>query len=92
MNKKLIPRLNLPYSSQLTLNPLRQISISQTFNQERLSEDLMKKIILSEMPKTWDDFFHRRLSQIDQHSPSLWGKSIEDWKTFFQTTIDKKNH
>lgn len=92
LNKKLIPRLNLPYSSQLTLNPLRQISVSQTFNQEILSEDLMKKIILSEMPKTWDDFFHRRLSQIDQHSTSLWGKSIKEWKLFFQTTIDKKNH
>jgi glycerol-3-phosphate dehydrogenase len=83
LNKKLIPRLGIPYSPQLTLAPLRQDSLYPTFHhQQNITTDLIDKILKTEKPKTWSDVFHRRLSQINYRQDKYWGKTTLEWEEY----------
>lgn len=64
---EIVPRLNLRYKPNLTLNPLRQHSLVPTFSEHvSLNLELLKKIISTERVKTFDDLISRRLSLIEK--------------------------
>ena len=64
---EIVPRLNLRYKPNLTLNPLRQHSVVPTFSEhESLNLEMLKKIISTERVKTFDDLISRRLSLIEK--------------------------
>jgi glycerol-3-phosphate dehydrogenase len=65
--QEIVPRLGKRYQPNLTLNPIRQISLMPTFGEKpTLTLDLVKEIIKRERVTTFEDLIKRRLSLLEE--------------------------
>lgn len=62
----LLHKMGLPYRKELSLGPLRRKSKVPPWTDFQISEDLLKKIIRDEFPKTKEDLIRRRLGVSDE--------------------------
>ncbi len=76
MSRIVMRKLGLPYHEALTLSPLRQHSVVETFSDTFISHEDLKAVLKKERVKTIDDLLRRRFGLIHPEHPRL--KDIKD--------------
>ena len=88
--RNICTQLNVPYSKSKTIKPLRQKSTVLPFEDNKLSKESLKKILSSELPRSFEDLIHRR---IGVNSTQQWNELFPstDFLSFFKENISLIN-
>lgn len=81
--QEIVPRLGKRYQPNLTLNPIRQISLMPTFGEKPvLTMEMVKEIIRREKVTTFEDLIKRRLSLLEEPEKitDVMGLSVKEVK------------
>jgi glycerol-3-phosphate dehydrogenase len=88
--KKICQDLRVPYSKSKTIKKLRQKSVILPFEENEMTTEILRKILLHELPRSFEDLIHRR---IGVNSIGQWHELFPntDFRSFFKNNLNLIN-